>query len=526
MRRSTTIVLLVGLIPIPALAQGTPPVPAHIGVHSVTAKRVYVRDLLYVDGGTVFVGPVTSASMAVNSLRAGVVDAGSTYTDYLQANTARLNSATLGVVDAGVVYTPLLLGGQIDAGFVRTNLLHAGTVDAGAVYSGLTRADVATVGTLDAGAMYGTSLRVGQIDAGFVRVDVLQGGTLDAGVAWLAQASNPDGGHLYVPLGLDLDQGSKLGFRGPNGDAFISHTGGTLALSAGAGLKVATVDGFFTQSEGTFGELSANALQCSGGPTATTVAVVNGTGGPTADAGIDIFPVGHGTVRIWGDGLRTPQVGNPDGGFIWRTGLGVSPTPAPFVPLCDGVTVPFGSLIYYNFQWWECSAALASLGAPGTWSYPGQPPLTFTARTPGDPQGAATAAGIPFNSQNPGTHYTQLGDFVVRVEFAGTCGGGCTAGTNAYYLIVQKNPQDGGYRELARQQIPCTAPQGFCAMTAAPGSTGCVSDGGLFAQALPVSMGGLVALEIRADGGQCSTPPAVSVSGFGFLLMQADGGGA
>lgn len=454
-------------------------------------------------------------------LELGHLDAGSIYANYarvgqIDAGYIRADFAAVGVVDAGSIYTT-----QLEGDSAALNSLRSGTVDAGSVYSSTIR-----VGHLDAGSLRADTLHLGAMDAGAMRSDLLQLGTLDAGLIWIAQARNPDGGRLYVPPGLDIDQGAQIGFRGPTGDAFIRHTGGTLALSGGAGLKVGTIDGFFSQEEATMGQLSPNALQCTGGTLSTQIAVVNGTGGPSADAGINIVPVGNGIVSVGGAGLRAPAVGNIDGGFITRTGLGISPTPASFVPLCDGSTVPFGSLIYYNFQWWECSAALASLGATGAWSYPGQPPLTFTARTPADPQGAATAAGIPFNSQNPGTHYTQLGDFVVRVEFSGTCGGGCSAGTNAYYLIVQKNPQDGGYREIARQQIPCTAPQGFCAMTMAPGSTGCATDGGIFAQALPVSMGGLVALEIRADGGQCTTPPAVSVSGFGFLLMQADGGGS
>lgn len=419
---------------------------------------------------------------------------------------------------------------HLDAGSVYTDYVQTRRIDAGTVYAGYLEADsasidVLSVGVLDAGTAIASIVHAGQVDAGFMRSDVLHFGTVDAGIAWLQQARNPDGGRLYAPTGLVVDQGFSVGFRGPTGDSLIHHTGGALTLNAGAGLKVGTVDGFFTQTEATLGQLSPNALQISGGTTATQMAVVGGTVGPSADAGIDIVPVGQGTVRVWGDGVRTPQIGNADGGFLLFSSLGVKPTVITEVPFCDGVNVPFGALMFYFAQWWECSIALASFGWSGGWSYMGQPPITATARTPGDPAGVSTAAGIAFNSVNPGTHYTQFIDLTATVEFAGSCGGGCTAGTVAQYLVVQRNRQDGGYRELAMQQIPCTAARGFCSMTSAPASTGCASDGGIFLRALPADMGGLVSLEIRADGGQCSTPPAVSVAVTAYLGMESDGGG-
>lgn len=145
-------------------------------------------------------------------------------------------------------------------------------------------------------------------------LNTLKVGVVDAGTVYTHYLANVDGGRVYAPGGMNVDQGSFVGFRGPGGDSYIEHTGGALVLNAGAGLKVGTVDGFFTQSEATIGQLSANALQVAGGSAMATATVVGGTGGPAADAGLDIAPVGQGVVRIWGQGLRVATVQNADGG--------------------------------------------------------------------------------------------------------------------------------------------------------------------------------------------------------------------
>lgn len=147
-------------------------------------------------------------------------------------------------------------------------------------------------------------------------LNTLKVGVLDAGTVYAHALRNVDAGAVYAPDGLDVDTGESVGFRGPGGDSYIRHTGGALTLYAGSGLKVGTVDGFFTQSEATLGQLSANAVEVSGGALRTRVAVVAGTGGPSADAGIDVVPVGEGVMWVWGAGLRTHTVGNADGGGV------------------------------------------------------------------------------------------------------------------------------------------------------------------------------------------------------------------
>lgn len=145
-------------------------------------------------------------------------------------------------------------------------------------------------------------------------LNTLKVGVVDAGTVYTHRLANVDGGSVYATGGLDIDTGKSLGFRGPGGDSYVRHTGGALTLYGGSGLKVGTVNGFFTQDEATIGQLSANAVEVSGGALRTRVAVVAGTGGPSADAGIDVVPVGEGVMWVWGAGLRTHTINNADGG--------------------------------------------------------------------------------------------------------------------------------------------------------------------------------------------------------------------
>lgn len=183
----------------------------------------------------------------------------------------------------------------------------------------------------------------------------------------------------------------------------------------------------------------------------------------------------------------------------------------------------------YNAQCWECNPILQAIGGPaGAWTYCGTPYIPFSSRSLVDPQGSGTPAGVLFDSRNPGTHYTQLGELSIAVEeVAGLCsGGGCPAGTHAIIELVQRNAADGGYRVIGIGRIPCTAPVNYCVSTRPTAFNGCTSDAGIWAAGEPETLNGRISYAVRSDGGQCSTFGVYRVTGWGLPFAQGDGGGS
>lgn len=145
-------------------------------------------------------------------------------------------------------------------------------------------------------------------------LNTLKAGVVDAGTIYAGYLSNPDGGDVSVSGGLAVESMMPVRFNGPGGSAEIHFTGGALALNAGGGQKVGIVGGGLSQEEFTAGQQALNSLQINGGASMASISVVAGPGGPAADAGVDITPVGNGVCRVWGEGLRVATIQNADGG--------------------------------------------------------------------------------------------------------------------------------------------------------------------------------------------------------------------
>lgn len=144
-------------------------------------------------------------------------------------------------------------------------------------------------------------------------LNTLKVGVVDAGSVYTHYLANVDGGSVYAPGGVTIDGSKYLTFDGPGGTARITWTGINLALNPGSG-KVVSIDGFQAQNTGEFGTLSATEVKLAGSSTNGIISAAAGIGAVVGDAGLELTPVGSGLVYVWGDGLRTPSVGNYDGG--------------------------------------------------------------------------------------------------------------------------------------------------------------------------------------------------------------------
>lgn len=159
------------------------------------------------------------------------------------------------------------------------------------------------------------SVTVGTLDAGSVTTELLKVGVVDAGVVYAPQVQNIDGGALYIQGGVVVRPADRFVLSGPGGSVQMYWTGTNLAFDTATGRAV-FFDGL--NSQGTFqaGKASINALELAGGTNGVSVMIIGGLSTPSADAGLDIYPVGNGLVRIWGDGVRAPILGNADAGDI------------------------------------------------------------------------------------------------------------------------------------------------------------------------------------------------------------------
>lgn len=200
--------------------------------------------------------------------------------------------------------------------------------------------------------------------------------------------------------------------------------------------------------------------------------------------------------------------------------------PVDALPPCNvSGGAPVGSMLVYGTKSLECTPLLPFLGFPvGSWAMLGVPPLTPSGQMPSDPKSVASTAGLIFGERAPGTFHLGLRLVTCTVSQSGTCGGGCTPGTDGYMDVIQE-ASDGGFRLIASLPVPCTAAPEFCVQTSNLAASNCHVDGGIFNLILPEAVGGNIGLEWRADAGSlCTIYPVGECTADGVQGLFPDAG--
>lgn len=318
-----------------------------------------------------------------------------------------LEAITVDAMDAGAVRAGVIQADSVDAGVASIGYLTVGALDAGTA-----RVGSAVINNLDAGSARVGSLTAGDVDAGTLRAGTGSAGTwtvntLDAGVAGIGfvTAGGADAGTARIGslVASDVDAGtlSVGSLTAGNVDA------GTLFVSLGSA------------TSWTVGTLDAGTLRAG--------SIVSGD----IDAGV-----------VTATALRSPSVGNGDGGFLAFTGAGVGLAVAASVGTCNQASA--GKISFIAVDVYDGGYEFLPFLCDGVWERPFFEPTVVAFTT--EAGGGGLTAGDSMAAINPGQGGAEVWYGFFDAHNAGTGGG-------TYRIAVVQN----GVTLCQSPVINCTA---------------------------------------------------------------------